>query len=95
MVLDVNSGDVLASASYPTYSLATFSQDYNDLAEDPLKPLLNRALQGLYPPGSTFKMITAIAALELGLWSPTPRSTTRVSTPSTPVLSPVLVLPAV
>ena len=70
VVLDVNSGDVLASASYPTYSLATFSQDYNDLAEDPLKPLLNRALQGLYPPGSTFKMITAIAALELGIVEP-------------------------
>lgn len=64
VVLDVNSGDVLASASYPTYSLSTFSQDYNDLAKDPLKPLLNRALQGLYPPGSTFKMITAIGALE-------------------------------
>ena len=70
VILDVNSGDVLASASYPTYSLATFSQDYNELAEDPLKPLLNRALQGLYPPGSTFKMITAIAALELGIVEP-------------------------
>lgn len=70
VVLDVNSGDVLASASYPTYSLSTFSQDYNELAEDPLKPLLNRALQGLYPPGSTFKMITAIAALELGIVEP-------------------------
>ena len=70
VVLDVNSGDVLASASYPTYSLSTFSQDYKDLSEDPLKPLLNRALQGLYPPGSTFKMITAIAALELGIVEP-------------------------
>ena len=70
VVLDVNSGDVLASASYPTYSLTTFSQDYNSLAEDPLKPLLNRALQGLYPPGSTFKMITAIAALESGIVEP-------------------------
>lgn len=70
VVLDVNSGDVLASASYPTYSLSTFSQDYKDLSEDSLKPLLNRALQGLYPPGSTFKMITAIAALELGIVEP-------------------------
>lgn len=70
VVLDVNSGDVLASASYPTYSLSTFRQDYNTLKEDPLNPLLNRALQGLYPPGSTFKMITAIAALELGIVEP-------------------------
>lgn len=70
VVLDVNSGDVLASASYPTYSLDTFRQDYNTLKEDPLNPLLNRALQGLYPPGSTFKMITAIAALEEGIVEP-------------------------
>ena len=71
VVLDVNSGDVLASASYPTYSLSSFRQDYSSLAEDPLNPLLNRALQGLYPPGSTFKMITAIGALESGVVTPT------------------------
>lgn len=71
VVLDVNSGDVLASASYPTYSLSTFRDDYNTLAEDPLNPLLNRAFQGLYPPGSTFKMITAIGALEEGIVEPT------------------------
>ena len=70
VVLDVNSGDVLASASYPTYSLSTFRQDYNDLESNPLNPLLNRALQGLYPPGSTFKMITAIGALEEGIVEP-------------------------
>lgn len=70
VVLDVNSGDVLASASYPTYSLETFRQDYNTLKEDPLNPLLNRALQGLYPPGSTFKMITAIGALQENIVEP-------------------------
>ena len=71
VVLDVNSGEVLASASYPTYSLATYSQDYNELAADTeMSPLLNRALQGLYPPGSTFKMITAIAGLETGTVEP-------------------------
>lgn len=70
VVLDVNSGDVLASASYPTYSLATFRQDYNTLRDNPLNPLLNRALQGLYPPGSTFKMITAIGALEENIVEP-------------------------
>ena len=70
VVLDVNSGDVLASASYPTYSLATFSQDWTENASNPLNPLVNRALNGLYPPGSTFKMITAIAALETGVITP-------------------------
>lgn len=71
VVLDVNSGEVLASASYPTYSLATYSQDYTELAADTeMTPLLNRALQGLYPPGSTFKMITAIAGLETGTVEP-------------------------
>ena len=70
VVLDVNSGDVLASASYPTYSLATFSQDWTENASNPLNPLVNRALNGLYPPGSTFKMITAIAALETNTITP-------------------------
>lgn len=66
VVLDVDSGDVLASASYPTYSLANFSQDWAENSSNPLNPLVNRALNGLYPPGSTFKMITAIAGLETG-----------------------------
>ena len=70
VVLDVNSGDVLASASYPTYSLATFSQDWKEISSNPLNPLVNRAFNGLYPPGSTFKMITAIAALETGVITP-------------------------
>ena len=70
VIVDVNSGEVLTSASYPTYSLATFSQDWAELSSDPLTPLVNRALNGLYPPGSTFKMITAIAALETGTITP-------------------------
>lgn len=64
VVLDVNTSDVLAAASYPTFDLNTYSADYKANAENPLKPLFNRALQGLYPPGSTFKMVTAIAGLE-------------------------------
>ncbi len=64
VVLDVNSGDLLASASYPTYNLATYSEDYNENAANPVSPFLNRAFMGLYPPGSTFKMVTAIAGLE-------------------------------
>ena len=60
-------GGVLALASYPDYDLSTFSQDYNALTDDPTKPLLNRATMGLYAPGSTFKPLTAIAALTEGV----------------------------
>jgi len=66
-VINVKTGEVLAMGSYPTYSLETFSRDYSALLNDPLTPLVNRAIAGTYPPGSTFKMITAIAALENGV----------------------------
>ena len=69
----VDSGEILAAASYPTYSLETFSEDWPQLQNDPLTPLNNRAFQGLYPPGSTFKMITAIAGLEEGVITPDTR----------------------
>ena len=59
-------GGVLACASYPSFDPATYRKNYNDLAEDPLTPMLNRALQGLYAPGSTFKMAVAAGALEEG-----------------------------
>ncbi|MEA4814203.1 MAG: penicillin-binding transpeptidase domain-containing protein [Oscillospiraceae bacterium] len=72
-VVDVNTGGVLALASYPTYSLATYSEDYNTLKDDPSSPFLNRATQGLYAPGSTFKPLTAIAALSEGKISRTDR----------------------
>ena len=70
VVLDVNSGEILSSASYPTYNLSTYSEDYSDNATNPLKPFLNRAFTGLYAPGSTFKMVTAIAGLEEGYVTP-------------------------
>lgn len=70
VILDVNNGDVLASASYPTFSLATYGQDIAKNGSDPLRPLFNRALLGTYPPGSTFKMVTAIAGLEEGIITP-------------------------
>ena len=70
VILDVNNGDVQASASYPTFSLATYGQDIAQNSSNPLKPLANRALTGTYPPGSTFKMVTAIAGLEEGIITP-------------------------
>ena len=66
VVIDVNSGEVLALATYPTYNPANYNKDYNTLKDDPTKPLWNRAISGTYTPGSTFKPLTAIAALSTG-----------------------------
>lgn len=68
-IIDPNNGEILALASYPTYDLSTFSRDFSSLNSAPDAPLLNRALVGRYAPGSTFKMATAIAALEEGVIS--------------------------
>ena len=69
VVLDVKTGAVLASASYPTFNLATFSKDYKELAQDKYSPMFNRALMQAYPPGSIYKMSTSIAALNAGIIS--------------------------
>ena len=66
VVMDMTGG-VLAMASYPTFDLATYTYD----ADDKLAPLLNRATNGLYPPGSTFKMVTAVGGLEEEIITPT------------------------
>ena len=66
VVTQVKTGQVLAAASYPTFDLSTVQRFYNDLAENPSKPLLNRAFMGIYNPGSTFKMVTALAGLRSG-----------------------------
>ena len=66
VALDVRNGDVLALASYPTFSLADYNKNYNDMLTDPLRPMFNRAISGTYPPGSTFKMVTSLAGLESG-----------------------------
>ena len=75
VVESVEDGEILAMASYPTYDLATIYSDtalYNQLANDTvLTPLVNRATNGRYSPGSTFKPLVAIAALEEGLVTPT------------------------
>ena len=69
-VVKVGSGEVLALASYPTYDLAHFDQIYDQLLADPRAPMFNRAVDGLYAPGSTFKPCTAVAALESGVITP-------------------------
>ncbi|HHX71367.1 MAG TPA: hypothetical protein GX701_00380 [Clostridiales bacterium] len=70
VVVDVNTGDILAMATYPTYDITRFNELYNTLLEDPLKPMFNRALSGIYSPGSIFKMVTAVAGLETGVITP-------------------------
>lgn len=69
-VVDVRTGDVLALASYPTYDLSRFNELFSELNSDPLTPMLNRAVSGIYSPGSIFKMVTAVAGLELGIITP-------------------------
>lgn len=69
-VLDVRNGGVLALSSYPSFSPVDFSRDFESLQADPKRPLLNRSLQGLYAPGSTYKMLTAVAGLEEGIITP-------------------------
>ena len=78
VVLDVHTGEVLAMASHPVFDPNLFArgiktEEWNSLSEDPLHPLNNRAIQGQYPPGSTFKVILAAAALEKGLITPATR----------------------
>lgn len=70
VVVDVNTGEILTMASYPTYDAATFNQNYSALLRNAAKPLINRAVSGEYSPGSTFKMLIAAAALEEGVITP-------------------------
>lgn len=63
-VLDVHTGEVLASASYPSYDLSEYFDKYNELLEADGSPLINRVLQSTYEPGSTMKLSTALAGLE-------------------------------
>lgn len=75
VVIDPNTGEVLAMVSLPGYDTNLFTHgisqaDYSRLLDDPNKPLLNRAIAGQYAPGSTFKMVTATAALQEGKITP-------------------------
>jgi len=70
VALDVHTGAVLAMASTPTYDLNQLDANWSQLNADEGAPLLNRATQGLYTPGSAFKLITTAAALESGAFTP-------------------------
>lgn len=66
VVLDVKTGGVLGMASYPNYNLNEYVENYEEVLNQPYSPVFNRALNGAYRPGSTFKTITATAGLAEG-----------------------------
>ena len=67
VVIDVKNGGILACSNYPSYDQNLYSTQYSEYSSDPGLPLYNRALQGLYTPGSTYKPSVAIAALLSGV----------------------------
>ncbi len=70
VIMDPHSGEILSMVSIPKYNPNTFFEDYTKLAQNQLRPLRNRAISETFPPGSTYKMLTAIAALEEGHVTP-------------------------
>ena len=75
VVLDTETGDILAMASAPSFDANNFKTDdgeeyISSLMDDVAKPFMNKTIEGLYPPGSTFKIVVALAALESGAISP-------------------------
>ncbi|AJE48413.1 penicillin-binding protein 2 [Celeribacter indicus] len=75
VILDVETGDILAAGSTPAFDPNLFVRGisvaaYKELLENDHRPLPSKAVQGAYPPGSTFKMVTALAALEAGVVTP-------------------------
>lgn len=84
VVMDIHTGDVLAMVSTPSFDPGLFATgirttDWQALIGNPEHPLTNRAVAGQYPPGSTFKIVTALAALQLGGVSPEETVTCRGS----------------
>ncbi len=65
--MDAATGEILSMASFPDYNLSTFYQDYPTLSQASDSPYVNRAISGSFPPGSTWKIVTAIAGLEEGI----------------------------
>ena len=70
VAMDIKTGQVLVCASYPTFDLSTLFENYNQLLEDNTGPMFNRALQGAYPPGSTYKMSMVVAGIDSGTITP-------------------------
>jgi len=70
VIIDVATGDILAMVSMPVFDLNSARYDYDALANDPNKPLINRAINEQYPPGSSIKPLILIAGLEAGLITP-------------------------
>lgn len=70
VVVQVDTGEILASASNPTYDISKYYEQYDSLNSDKRLPLFNRAFQGVYSPGSTFKIVTGIAGLKKGVITP-------------------------
>ena len=70
VAMEVKTGKVLVCASYPTYNLSTFYEDYNTLVNQTPAPYFNRALHATYPPGSIYKMVTTIAGIDTGVITP-------------------------
>ena len=70
VVMAVKTGEVLACASYPTYSLRTYNEKYDEIVAMDFDPLFNRPLLGTYYPGSTYKMTTLVAAMNAELYKP-------------------------
>ena len=73
--IDIYTGEIIAMASSPTYDPNKFThgighKDWGEIRDDPLKPLVNKSIAGLYSPGSTFKPLVALAALEFGTIDP-------------------------
>ncbi len=79
VVLNIKTGEVLAMASYPTYTRTQYATQYSTLAKTKPSPLLNRTIQGAYTPGSTFKPVTATAGLMNGVIT----ATEKIDKPAT------------
>ncbi|MDX5349216.1 MAG: penicillin-binding protein 2, partial [Paracoccaceae bacterium] len=78
VVMDVQNGDIICCASSPSFDPNLFVRgishaDYKSLMDNDHRPLANKTVSGAYPPGSTFKMVTALAALEAGVITPETR----------------------
>ena len=87
VVLDPSNGQVLSMASYPNYDPSTLvdgisNAEWKALNDPKAKALTNRAIQGAYPPASTFKLATSYAGLKLGMIAPDTKSTTPATTTS-------------